>query len=233
VWVRVTVGLFLLVTGTLKVHGLLVDPLKTELLGIPSWLQILAIQVEFLLALWLLSGLHSRWALMSATAFFAIAGGIAAKQVYENQQTCGCFGNFDVNPALTLGLDIIVLAMLAATLYWAPREQAGVSRSEWLGHIGAYLTILIALVALPGLLGWVDYADTVRTLRGEVLEVLPRVADLGATVAGLEKRKRIEVKNHGKTTVRIVGGSASCGCLVYDDLPLVIPPQPRPSAYRS
>ena len=96
---RSVIGLFLLATAALKAHGLVVDPLNSELHGIPSLIQFVAIEVEVLLGLWLLSGLKPTWALLGTLGFFSIVTGVAAKQVFDRQSSCACFGKFEVNPS--------------------------------------------------------------------------------------------------------------------------------------
>lgn len=223
---RVSVGAFLLSTAALKAHGHFADPLKTELLGIPSGVQILAIQVELLLGLWLMSGLHVRRAVQCAIVFFALVSCIASQQVYDKQTTCGCFGAFDVSPTNTLLVDLGAFLLLAVVLYLAPRDAhdpGNYGASKW--YILGYLIFLSVLLTLPGLTGFVSYQNFLRSLRGEFLETSPRVVDLGETILGERKTTHLQVTNHSETTVRVVGGSASCGCMVYEDLPLEVPPR--------
>jgi len=67
---RIALGLFLLVTAALKLHGLAVDPLAGDSFLASPRLQIAAIEVELLLGLWLLSGWQLRAARIVALTLF-------------------------------------------------------------------------------------------------------------------------------------------------------------------
>jgi hypothetical protein len=223
--VRIGVGIFLLITAVLKTQGLISDPLKTELLGIPAFLQIIALEVEFVLALWLLSGIQMARAIAAAAIFFAIVSLVAAKQVFERQASCGCFGALDVNPAYTLMLDLVLFAVLVIAWFRTRHDTAkDAAYSEIIRTIAVSTSMLLVVLTLPGLVGAVDYTSVLRTLRGEYLSICPRVVDLGSIAPGEKLVSLVEVWNHGDTTIRIVGGTASCGCMVHEDLPKHVPP---------
>src|SRR5437762_3238821 len=110
--ISVAIALFLFATAALKAHGLIVDPLKSELQGVPPSIQLLAIEIEFVLGLCLVSGLRVKWALIATTCFFLLATGTTAIRAADQQPSCACFGSLGVNPVYTLILDVAVCAVL-------------------------------------------------------------------------------------------------------------------------
>jgi hypothetical protein len=102
----------LIVTAILKSHALFVDPLKSEMLGVSASIQLMAVELEVLLALWLLSGFQVKKGLIASCVFFASVACVAGKQVYEQQSSCACFGVFEVHPIVMLLLDIVLLTVL-------------------------------------------------------------------------------------------------------------------------
>lgn len=225
---RVAIGLLFLMTAGLKAYGLFVDPLESELHGIRSSVQLIAVEIELLLGMCLVSGYGRRWSLRFAVTFFVIAAAVAARQVWDRQTSCACFGRFEVNPAFTLALDLLVLLILTVLLRALPRGSQDYPRREGRGDLilGVAVPVIttVLLVTASGLLGVVDYHKWILRLRGDLLEISPRVSDLGTHVRDQKVTTQIEVWNHGAKNVRIQGGQASCGCVAYDGLPAVIPP---------
>jgi hypothetical protein len=77
---------------------------------------------------------------------------------------------------------------------------------------------------VPFLLGILDFQEVIRAARGQTLAVLPQVQFVEATSVGEKTVRWIQISNEGDSVIRIIGGDASCGCLVYEDLPLEIAP---------
>jgi len=70
----VVLGLFLLVTAGLKIHGLYTDPYSEESILLTPRLLVAVIEVEIVLGLWLLSGLVPRAAWCSSNGLSATQG---------------------------------------------------------------------------------------------------------------------------------------------------------------
>ena len=66
--------------------------------------------------------------------------------------------------------------------------------------------------------------DLLARMRGVRISVEPPVTDMGSGIAGQKRRFTVRLHNHMDHTVRIVGGTTSCACIVTDDLPVSIPP---------
>jgi hypothetical protein len=109
----IVLGVLLLATAGLKIHGLYTDPYAQESILLTPRLLVAVIEVEILLGLWLLSGLAMRAAWLAALAFFAAGASANVYLAVEGQRSCGCFGRVEVNPWATLGIDVTAtLALL-------------------------------------------------------------------------------------------------------------------------
>ena len=79
------IGILLLTTATMKTHGLITDPLHGQLLGFSPGIQLVTIQIELLLGLWLVSGKSSVEAWWVTFFFFLTVTVISARLAWEGQ----------------------------------------------------------------------------------------------------------------------------------------------------
>ena len=69
--------------------------------------------LESALAIWLLSGLLPLWSRRAAIAAFSLFILVTSYKALTGEASCGCFGQLQVNPWLTLALDLTILVALA------------------------------------------------------------------------------------------------------------------------
>lgn len=223
-YLRVGLGLVLLVTAGLKAHGLTIDPLaQNSFLGSPRLL-VATIEIEIILGLWLLSGWWARAGWMATLGFFAILAGVSFYLARVGQASCGCFGTVAVSPWLTAGLDV---ALLAALLLWRPTSALEIPTVPWIRaliKVGAGTVVFLVLIVGTFLFAIENPVDAVARLRGESITVEPPVADLGEGYPGETTNFRIELTNRTTKAVRIIGGTSHCSCVATVDLPVTISP---------
>jgi hypothetical protein len=129
-----------------------------------------------------------------------------------------------VNPWWTFGLDG---AAVVALIILRPRRS---DTGTFLESISYPLKTALGAGALLALLGGAllllndDPSGVLARLRGEIVEVVPPITDVGEGLAGEQRTFWIEVKNHTKLPVTIVGGTRTCACIATNDLPLTIAP---------
>ena len=110
---RTLIGVLLLAAAALKGHQLATSPLPpTAVLDRPS--SVVLIELELLLALWLLCGGWARAAWTICVALFGVFAAYSLWRLIAGADSCGCFGAAAVPPAATLTLDLLVLAGLTA-----------------------------------------------------------------------------------------------------------------------
>ena len=222
-------GLFLIVTALLKVQGPADGALGQNTILFSPRLRFLVVEIEMLLGLWLLSGWAKRSAWFFVVAFFVVVAGFSLYLGLMGQSSCGCFGRIHVSPWNAFGLDVVCLGMLGLCRPAFRRGQARAGAdSRWLretlmivGVAGAILAVCLGGVLLAG---GGRPGDLLARIRGDRITVEPPVTDMGADEAGHKRRFTVHLHNHTDHTVRIVGGTTSCGCIVTDDLPVSIPP---------
>jgi len=106
-------GSLLIAAAILKIYGLAVDPLLQDGLVNKPWLHITSIEIEFLLGMWLLSGLAQKSGWLISIVTFGILTGISLYQALTGQASCGCFGQVKVSPWITFVVDTCaILALL-------------------------------------------------------------------------------------------------------------------------
>lgn len=219
---RIILGLLLLTAAALKAHALFIGPSTLDSLLFSPRLQIATIQVEIMLGLWLLSGWSQFACWMAALSFFGIMAGMSLYLALVGQSSCGCFGYIAVSPWLTFTLDVAAVGALVAC---RPAQDI---------HIGAWLSSLLKVAvgaALFGaLLGGVflltvdNPVETLSRLRGDSLTVEPNISQIGDGIAGEQRPFTIRLLNNTDRYVRVIGGTATCGCIATDDLPLTLAP---------
>ena len=107
-------GLILLIAAGLKAHQLATEPVPGEGLLSIRWFQIVWVEAEILLGLWLVSGLARRAAWATALVCFLVFAGVTFPKALAGADSCGCFGAVKVNPWYTLVLDVGAVGALAA-----------------------------------------------------------------------------------------------------------------------
>lgn len=109
---RLFVAGVLLVAAYFKFTQLLTPDIRTGRL----W-HLLQVQGEFLLAVWLLSGLFRRTAFAVVAACFVAFTVVSLQKAISGATSCGCFGRAEVNPWVTVSLDVVIVVLL---LLWFP-----------------------------------------------------------------------------------------------------------------
>lgn len=113
--------------------------------AIPSWLSAASVQLELLVGFWLLSGCQATIARVTAISLFSLFALFSLYPALSGSESCGCFGEFAVNPWLTLLVDLTVITVLTA---WRP--IFGTSRWRLPSAVAAY-AILAFFVGIPRL----------------------------------------------------------------------------------
>jgi len=109
---RLLCGAILLTAAMLKLNSLAVASHG----HIAPLLEVIVVQCEFALGVWLLTGFASELAVRIAIAVFVAFSGVALSYAFEKRDTCGCFGDLRVSPWHTLAVDIVCVAMLLCSL---------------------------------------------------------------------------------------------------------------------
>jgi len=178
--VRISLGLLLLSATTFKAHALWTGTGQPIPLLESGRAQLIVIEVEALLGLWLLAGLYARVLRWVSLLFFAILSVTSLYLALIGESSCGCFGRIRLNPWLTFSVDVIAAAAL---VYWKIparcRESIAPSYTPaFRAIVGA--SVFLLLIVGEFLVAFDNPWSALARLRGEGLLVEPAVRTRGA-----------------------------------------------------
>lgn len=217
-------GVILLAAVALKVQGMTTSGGVDQSLSMLSpRMQLLGVEVEAIIGVWLLSGFARRGAWLAAIGLFAILAAVSVYLVAVGQPSCGCFGRVEVSPWASLTLDVICVVALVFT------RPAG----SWQGST----QLLMAAVASALIFGALAYGTSLQAagqalarLRGEQLILTGGDADAGTAPRGSTRDVSVTIENVTSVDLHLIGGTASCSCVATSDLPLTVPAGSRVTA---
>jgi uncharacterized membrane protein YphA (DoxX/SURF4 family) len=224
--VRLVLGLVLLGAAALKLFSFGDDPGFVSRVGLfadPLW-RMAAIEIEAVLGLWLLTGLFPRLLWWSALFCFGVLAGTSSYLGVVGQPSCGCFGaKLPLSPWYAFALDSFALASLVV---FRPARVLRIDRAERRRILAAIAISAGAVVVLAcgSICAYGSIGEAVLHLRGEAVTVDPPLSDVGEAHGFEERSAAIQLTNHTDHPVRVFGASATCSCVAWDDLPVVIPP---------
>jgi hypothetical protein len=222
-----TIGLLLLVAAFLKAQGLGVETVASVGVFSAAELQVVVVELEIFLGIWLLSLKKPAGAWIASLLTFGVFAGTSLYLGLLGQSSCGCFGQLSVNPWLALGFDAIVL--LGFLLGRPPLNDLWYTPATRILRTGiSILSALVAIAAFTGLLfglaylGYGSVPAAIANLRGERISVQPRLVNVGEGNPDDIQVVRMSVANWKPKPIRLVGTSQDCSSFV-DELPLTIP----------
>jgi hypothetical protein len=219
--VQAICGAFLLISVALKVETMTSEggAGATQLLSPRT--QLLGLEIEAMVGIWLLSGYARQSAWLAGAVLFATLAGVSLYLAWIGQESCGCFGKVVVSPWVSLVADLVCVTALV----WSRPKVESVK--------GNLLSVLCALLVL-GVLSVANYSVTVRReiarLRGDALFIGETELDAGMKRKDELDSIPVQIENLTTSDIRLIGGVASCACVVTDDLPLVIPAKGKATA---
>ncbi len=206
-------ALLLLSAAILKLFGLGAEAVGRLGFFSSVILQVAVIEAEIALGAWLLSGEQPIGSWLVSLLVFMVFAGVSLRQSLIGAASCGCFGKLSINPWYAFGLDVGVLALLAAgrpdlaALRAVPFTVLGRTlRPALLGLAGGG----VALGLLAGVANWRFGSPeaALAYLRSERVSIYPRRLDLGTVPAGQEREIQIEVVNRMPHGIRVIGGTS-------------------------
>jgi hypothetical protein len=228
-YLRVPLGVLLLVAAGLKLNGLQVSAVPRAGLLYAPGVQMAVLLWEAFLGLWLVSGRRPLGSWLAAAGTFAVFAGVSGYLGWIGQADCGCFGAVKASPWQAFAVDILALLALAlarpdwSALRELPRValfRAGRTALAVLGGAAVLFGLLTGVGAW--LFGSPDAA--LARLRGERVSVRPGLVDVGRGAPGQSVEATVELVNRTDRPVRIIGGTSDCSCVTTIDLPLSLAP---------
>jgi hypothetical protein len=176
---------------------------------------VLLIQIELTLALWLLSGYRQPLSFATSAVFFLCAIASNVRAIWLNKTSCGCFGNIEIPPEMTVCLNIGFLVAIASSLRCSKlanfTSALKFGRDGWIIPLGVFALLGAAIIQF----GRIHYAPKQLAM--------PDSIDLGVIELGEQKEISIPLKNVTGKEINIWGGKTNCSCASIDGLPAVLP----------
>jgi len=142
---RLLLALLLLVAAFLKLHQLYNRPIVGIEVYASRYITVAVVELEILLAVWLVTGLWAKWAWRMALCVFGGFSLVSFYKILSREPSCGCFGQVHVSPWVMLGCDLLAVAALG---YWRPRQRTNSTRIP-AAQLGISLVAGLALLAVP------------------------------------------------------------------------------------
>jgi hypothetical protein len=167
---RLVVAIILLVAAMLKAYQLATTPSLGEGLLHARWFNIFVVEFELFFGIWLFFGMLPRLTWIATTGLFATFFGVTFYEAVTGKISCNCFGNFSLNPWITMIFDLFIIVLL---VYFRPNKS---NIEKWKGIFSQYYRQFILFIGIYVLLGSVVYGWIIqRTYErleyiGQVLE---------------------------------------------------------------
>jgi len=140
---RIVVAAVLLAAATLKAAQLVTE--HAPGVHFRRWVELMVVEYELLLAVWIVSGRGWKWARRVVMSTFVLFGGYSFYLGVSGAQECGCFGAVRVSPWWTFGLDASLAIVI---VLWQPRHQRRVFKGEWSSCVLDRVLVMVGVVAL-------------------------------------------------------------------------------------
>jgi hypothetical protein len=177
-----------------------------------SLLNVILVQAELSLALWLISGNRRDLALATSALFFIGATVVNLSSIWLGKSSCGCFGSIAIPPKVTLILNICILVAIAASL-----RAANLKSALRFGRIGLTVPLCISFLVIAALV------QMSRIQLGKKLLSMPDKIDFGVIEIGSLTEITIPLKNIAGKEISIWGGKTTCTCATIEGLPAFVP----------
>ena len=210
---RFPVAGILLFSAVMKAYKTAMEPV----LGFP-WLEIVTVEYEFLLALLLLLGIFPKIIRLITIGTFLLFLAITARLVWLSADSCGCFGKLQVEPRITLGLDLAVILTLFFAKVHAPRKLLSKLQYRLLS-LGVLLTLIpLGFMGYPNPPVIVEHPLVHQTTREE-----PKMEYDFDYVEPLSiHRFAFEIVNPTGQNWRILSVETECDCLIALEPPVLV-----------
>lgn len=223
------VGVLLVIAACFKLYGLNYSPTPQTGYFLTPWVQVVTVEWEIGLGIWLLSGKGRIGAWFASIVTFLTFAIVSGYSGWHGQSSCNCFGAVKVTPWHALTVDLAILLALAvirpsfAPLAQIPEEDI---RSALQGSISCLLLLggTIAVTIGTMTLAYGDMEAALASLRGEGISVIPPVVDLGVGKPREYRNQPILLVNRTDRRVRVVGATVGCACQINQDLPIYLSP---------
>jgi methylamine utilization protein MauE len=167
-FVRVCLGSFLLVAAAAKGFQLATEPTAQVSLMTSRWFLVAVVEFEILLGLCLLADVYTKSVWRITLGCFLVFACASAYRAFAGEASCGCSGSVEVNPWLTLCIDVVAVFAL---LRWRPAASCIIGPAQPKRAISgpAIVASLWLLAGLPAAWGAILFETSRLDANGGIL----------------------------------------------------------------
>jgi len=182
----------------------------------PPAVELLAIQSEVLIGVWLLTGRLRFISWVGAVALFLVLSLTSLTTAIRGYSDCGCFGPIRINPYITTVFNLFALLLL-----FVGRPEMASIRLWWaiLGSVGLALVGMTTSAFADGALG----DQFLAYLKRDLVYLSPSYKDIGSHPQGAVAKIQFGIVNKSNYPIKVIGGRVSCNCAILNNLPLIVP----------
>lgn len=180
------------------------------------WLQILLIEIELFLGLWLLSRRRPALARLFSLATFLTFAFANTKQILHGNETCNCLGAISVDPWFMLAIDIVLIGLVYS---WRPHSESvlliapGSRRPRWNSTLTILASVLFLSLSLLAHQWLTSHRPSAATLVAD-----HGVHDFGTVDQGQTLRHVFTLQNNAAHPIEIMRVHSTCSCSTTEDL---------------
>jgi hypothetical protein len=144
------------------------------------WFNVLVVEFELFFGLWLVFGFLPKLTRLVAIGCFSTFTIVSLYKALSGEMSCGCFGSVEVNPWITMLLDLVIVTLL---IFFRPCESIGIAWLHYKNLSKQYVKLNIFVVI------WLIIASVVTFMMLSVKE--NDYAELGKEFIGAGGKKTI------------------------------------------
>jgi hypothetical protein len=216
-WIRLSLAVVLIVGFATKLLSLDYQPIHAVQQF--SFFYHVAAILELFLAIWLIIFMYPRICLVCIALFFCLGIIHNLYLVIQGETSCGCFGAVQVPPIVSIGIDVICIALCIAALSYSP-----INNLRFNDPLFNPFTIGIASLICLSFIYTNSHFNIMNMLsnNGDVF-IDKSIINIGDGILDDKKEVAINVTNGTNMPIRIVGFKSTCDCIVVSNLPVVLP----------
>lgn len=225
---RLIVAAILLFAAGMKAWQLATVPTLGEGLLHTRWFNICVVEFELAFGIWLIFGLLPRLTWLATVGLFTVFGGVSLYKALSGEASCGCFGAAQVNPWITMGLDMTIVGLLTfvslphrKNILYSNTISGSNFISNWTLRTGGlsvaifFLLYVQVLIFSRSSIGFENFAS---------VSGISFVIDLG-NIPSDNNVVFISVKNNTDSPIAIIGAELDCKCGRLVGLPCSVEPR--------
>jgi len=220
---RFVIATVLLTAASMKAYQLATEPSLGEGLLNARWFNILVVEFELFLGIWLIIGILPRLSWLVTVGCFSVFALVSFYRALSGEVSCGCFGAVTVNPWITAVFNVGVIGCLSVSCPRKPMLTVDMPKtnpleSHWFSS--TFLMTLIVIVATTTQV-YLFFGSFVGL--GSFMTPQEIAFEIDESFESPEKNVvRVIVKNKTEGIIRIVGVKTDCGCGKIDGIPVSV-----------